>query len=178
MSETDRIEKQVLLRAPRERVWRAVSEAARFGAWFGVRFDGQFAPGAKLTGRIAPTQVDEQVAALQKPYEGYPFEFMVDRVEPMDVLSFRWHPYAIDTAKDYSSEPMTRVTFTLADDAGGTLLTITESGFDSIPLERRAQAFTANDGGWAHQCKLVEKYVASPMADAASGSAVAPGGVR
>jgi uncharacterized protein YndB with AHSA1/START domain len=160
MSQTDRIEKQVLLRAPRDRVWRAISEAERFGAWFGVRFDGAFAAGARLTGRITPTQVDAAVAAAQKPYEGLPFEFVIERVEPMQLFSFRWHPYAVEPGVDYTQEPMTLVTFVLQDAPEGTLLTITESGFDSIPLARRAQAFAANEGGWTHQCQLVEKYVA------------------
>ena len=40
------------------------------------------------------------------------------------------------------------------------MLTVTESGFDQIPIERRAKAFAANEGGWAAQMKLIEKYLA------------------
>ncbi|HVX05398.1 MAG TPA: SRPBCC domain-containing protein, partial [Rhodanobacteraceae bacterium] len=95
---TDRIEKQVLLKAPRERVWRALSEAEQFGTWFGVRFDGPFIEGERLTGKIMPTQVDAEVAAMQAPYEGTPFEWIVERIEPMQRIAFRWHPFGIDKA--------------------------------------------------------------------------------
>lgn len=155
----DRIEKRIVLRAPRERVWRAISEARQFGSWFGVELDGEFAAHTRLTGRIAPTKVDPGVAKLQQPYIGFPFEFHIERIEPMSLFSFRWHPSAVDRNADYSAEPMTLVEFRLEDVAQGTLLTITESGFDRIPLERRAKAFTSNEGGWTHQLKLIEKYL-------------------
>ncbi len=160
MASTDRIEKKTLLRAPPARVWRAISDAGEFGSWFGVRFDGPFVPGRRLTGRIVTTIADPEVAAMQKPYEGTPFEFMVDRIEPMRLFSFRWHPHAVDPAVDYSQEPFTTVVFELEEVAGGTMLTVTESGFDRIPLERRAKAFTSNEQGWAAQMKLIEKYLA------------------
>ncbi|MCG5077613.1 SRPBCC family protein [Paraburkholderia tagetis] len=158
-SDLDRIEKRIVLRAPRERVWRAISEAKQFGIWFGVAFDGKFAAGARITGCIAPTQVDPEVAKLQQPYVGFPFDFHIERIEPMSLFSFRWHPNAVDRNADYSREPMTLVEFRLQDADEGTLLTITESGFHSIPLERRAQAFTNNDGGWTHQSRLIEQYL-------------------
>lgn len=158
----DRIEKRIVLRAPRERVWRAISEAKQFGSWFGVEFAGEFAAGTRLTGRIAPTKVDAEVAKLQQPYVGFPFEFHIERIEPMSLFSFHWHPGAVDRNADYSSEPMTLVEFRLEEALQGTLLTITESGFDRIPLERRAKAFTSNDGGWTHQLKLIEKYLEQP----------------
>ena len=157
---TDRIEKSILLRAPRQRVWDAVADARQFGAWFGVEFDGPFVEGQVLTGRIRPTQVDAEVAKLQQPHSGRPFEWLVERIEPQQRLRFRWHPYAIEPGVDYAAEPMTEIVFELREEDGGTRLTITESGFDRIPLARRAKAFAANDGGWAHQLRLVEKYLA------------------
>lgn len=157
---TDRIEKRVLLRAPVERVWRAIADSAQFGSWFGVRFDGPFAAGARLTGRIVPTAADPEVAASQKPYEGTLFEFFVERIEPMRLFSFRWHPYAVDAAVDYSTEESTLVEFRLEEVSGGTMLTVIESGFDRIPMERRAKAFAMNEQGWAAQMTLIEKYLA------------------
>jgi uncharacterized protein YndB with AHSA1/START domain len=157
---TDRIEKKVLLHASPARVWQAISDAEAFGRWFGVRFDGPFVAGARLTGRIVPTTVDADVAELQKPHEGKAFEFIVDRIEPTRRFSFRWHPYAVEPGIDYSKEPTTLVVFALEEVPGGTLLTISESGFDQIPLARRATAFKANDGGWAAQARLIEKYLA------------------
>lgn len=155
----DRIEKRTLLRAPRERVWRAISEAKQFGSWFGVDLDGEFMAGARLIGRIAPTKVDPEVAKLQEPHVGLPFEIHVERIEPMRLFSFRWHPYAIDRDSDYSAEPTTLVEFRLEEVEQGTQLTITESGFSRIPLERRAKAFTSNEGGWTHQLRLIGKYL-------------------
>ena len=155
----DRIEKKVLLRATRERIWRAISDSSEFGKWFGVKFDGPFGPGAKVRGVIQPTTVDAEVAKAQKPYEGTPFEIAVERVEPERIFSFRWHPYAVEKGADYSAEPTTLVMFELADAAGGVMLTVSESGFDQIPLERRAKAFEMNEGGWAKQVKLIELYV-------------------
>jgi uncharacterized protein YndB with AHSA1/START domain len=157
---SDRIEKRVLLHASRERVWRAISDSKQFGSWFGVEFDGPFVAGASITGKIVPTTVDAEVAKTQEPYKGFRFEFAVDRVEPMRLFSFRWHPFAVDSGVDYSKEPSTLVAFQLEDSSGGTMLTVTESGFDQIPLERRAKAFAANEGGWTAQMKLIEKYLA------------------
>lgn len=157
---TDRIEKKVLLRAPRERVWRAISDSRQFGSWFGVEFDGPFIAGTGITGKIVPTTVDAEVAKRQKPYEGKAFTISVDRVEPTRLFSFRWHPFAVEPSVDYSKEPTTLVVFELEEAPGGTMLTVTESGFDRIPLERRAKAFASNEQGWAAQMKLIEKYLA------------------
>ena len=156
---TDRIEKKVLLRASRERVWRALSDSTEFGTWFGVKFDGPFAPGASIRGVITPTTVDAEVARAQKEYEGFPFEITVERMEPERLFSFRWHPFAVERDIDYSAEPTTLVVFGLEDVQNGVMLTVTESGFDRIPLSRRAKAFTANEGGWGMVVKLIEQYV-------------------
>jgi uncharacterized protein YndB with AHSA1/START domain len=160
MTAKDRIEKKILLHTPRERVWRAIASYRQFGSWFGVALDDPFVEGARITGRIVPTTVDDEVAKLQKPHEGTPFEFIVDRIEPPHRFSFRWHPFAIDPQVDYSDEPTTLVTFTLDEVPGGTLLTLTESGFERLPAERREEAMPANEGGWAKQMLLIEKYLA------------------
>jgi uncharacterized protein YndB with AHSA1/START domain len=157
---SDRIEKKVILKATRERVRRAISDSTCFGAWFGVEIDGLFVAGKEASGRIAPTKADPDVARLQEAYRGFPWRVVVERIEPMTLFSFHWHPYAVETAHDYSKEPMTLVTFELAEAEGGTLLTITESGFDQIPIERRTKAMEANDGGWEHQTKVIEKFLA------------------
>jgi len=124
-----------------------------------VKFDGPFVAGKPVSGAIAPTTVDPAVAKMQEPYAGIRFDITIDRIEPERLFSFRWHPFAIDQRVDYSKEPTTLIVFTLEDAKDGTLLTVTESGFDRIPLARRAQAFTANEQGWAMQMTLVEKYL-------------------
>lgn len=159
-TDTDRIWKRVVLAAPIERVWNAISDATRFGEWFGVQFEGPFVANQAIKGRIVPTKADPEVAKMQEPHAGAPFECIVDRIEPMRLVSFRWHPFAVDPKADYSQEPMTLVTFELEAVTGGTQLTITESGFDAIPPARRGKAFEMNDQGWTHQARLVEKYLA------------------
>jgi uncharacterized protein YndB with AHSA1/START domain len=148
---TDRIEKTVILRAPRSRVWRAIADAAQFGAWFGVKLDGPFAAGQTVRGTIT--------------YPGYQHVTMalhIERIEPEHHFSYRWHPYAVKPEIDYSNEPTTLVAFDLADTDDGIRLTIVESGFDAVPLARRAEAFRMNDGGWAEQITNIERYVSQP----------------
>ena len=144
----DRIEKSIVLRAPRARVWRALADSQAFGQWFGVKLNGPFAPGARLQGQVT-----------HKGYEHCPFEITIERMEPERLLSWRWHPYAIDPKIDYSAEPTTLVVFELKDVANGTLLTVVESGFDAIPLARRPDAYRMNEQGWAAQMGAIEKYV-------------------
>jgi uncharacterized protein YndB with AHSA1/START domain len=159
---TDRIQKQILLRAPRSRVWRALTDPREFGHWFGVRFEGRaaaFQPHTAIHGVIVTTSVDPEFAKLQKPFEGKPFDIVVDGIEPERLFSFRWHPFGVEEGVDYSAEPMTLVEFVLEDRGKETMLTITESGFDRIPLARRARAFQANEGGWTGVLGLIEKHL-------------------
>jgi uncharacterized protein YndB with AHSA1/START domain len=155
----DRIEKIVVLRAPRKRVWRALADSGEFGHWFGVEFDGPFTPGAFLHGRIVTTKVNAEVAKLQKPHEGLSFDITIDRMEPERLFSFRHHPFAIDRNVDYSTEPTTLVTLTLEEIPEGVKLTVTESGFERLPITRRDEAFKANEGGWGFMVKVLEEYV-------------------
>ena len=148
-SSTDRIQQQIQLDFPPSRVWRALTDAREFTRWFGCELDGQFTAGAPIRGHVMMKGVK------------MPMELLVDRIEPERLFSFRWHPYAIDPAMDYSKEPRTLVTFTLESADGGTLLTVTETGFDAIPAARRAMAFEMNNKGWASQVERIRKYLAS-----------------
>jgi uncharacterized protein YndB with AHSA1/START domain len=145
---TDRIEKVVVIRASRSRVWRAITTAEEFGTWFRMKLEGAFAEGATIRGRIT-----------HPGYEHVTVEMLVERIEPERYFSYRWHPYALDPEVDYSAEPTTLVEFILEETEGGTAVTIVESGFDRIPLARRSEAFRMNDGGWAGQIKNLERYV-------------------
>jgi uncharacterized protein YndB with AHSA1/START domain len=147
---TDRIEKHVTIRAPRSRVWRALTNAEEFGHWFGVRFQSSFTEGATVRGQLTHPN-----------YKDVMLEIMIERIEPERYFSYRWHPYAADPNVDYSKEPTTLVEFRLDEVAEGTALTIVESGFDRIPLPRRAEAFRMNEAGWTSQVRNIERYVAS-----------------
>jgi uncharacterized protein YndB with AHSA1/START domain len=157
---TDRIEKKILLHAPLKRVWQALSDSEEFATWFGIKLDGPFTPGARLRGTIVGTSADADVAKAQKQHADIPFEITIDRVEPERLFSFRWHPHAIERHTNYSQEPTTLVVFALEEAADGIMLTVTESGFDRIPLARRAKAFEGNDQGWGIVIKLIEKHLA------------------
>ncbi|MEZ4359170.1 MAG: SRPBCC family protein [Kofleriaceae bacterium] len=154
----DKIEKQTTLRAPIDRVWRAISDSAAFGAWFGMTLEGPFREGETVRGAIARTQVDDAIAKHQEPYVGLPCELRIERVVAPRLFSFRWHPGADPDAGP--DAPTTLVTFELEEVAGGTRLTITEAGFSALPLERRAKAFADNEGGWQAQLALIAKYLA------------------
>lgn len=151
-SESDRIERSVVINASRERVWRALSDPQEFGTWFGVNLTGQtFIPGRATRGPIT-----------YKGYEHLTWEVTIERIEPPNLLSFRWHPYAIDPKMDYSKEEPTLVTFTLKDAPGNaTMLTVVESGFDKVPPSRRLEAFRMNSSGWSAQMENVVRHVAS-----------------
>jgi uncharacterized protein YndB with AHSA1/START domain len=145
---TDTIQRTVVLRAPRSRVWRALTEAREFGTWFGVNVDGVFKPGARMRGNI-----------VHKGYEHVVWDITIDRMEPERLFSWRWHPAAIEPGVDYASEPTTLVVFELEEVPEGTRLTVTESGFDDVPLARRAQAYRMNSEGWEWQMRSIESYV-------------------
>lgn len=157
---TDRIEKKILLRAPRQRVWSAITDSNEFGYWFGVKFDGPFAANTRVHGVISPSQADPEMGKHQEPHTGKPFDIVVAEIVPPRLFSFRWHPYSVDPTADLASEPSTLIEFVLEDVPEGTLLTLTESGFDQIPLDRRAKAFAGNEQGWSMQMQAIEKYLA------------------
>ena len=148
MTSTDRIEKTIQLRAPVSRVWRALTDAAEFGGWFRVKLEGAFVVGATVRGQIT-----------YPGYEHLRMEVLVERMDRERLFAFRWHPAAVDPGVDYSGEPTTLVEFRLEEVAGGTRLTVVESGFDRIPAARRAEAFRMNEGGWAEQLLNIERHV-------------------
>lgn len=145
----DRIEKQIELNAPVSRVWRALTDYQQFGQWFRVNFESPFVPGQTTRGHIT-----------YPGYEHLAMEVVVTRMEPEHLFSFTWHPHAIDPKKDYSEETPTLVEFRLEKKGNGTLLFLTESGFEGIPEDRRLTALRSNDSGWTQQMKNIENYVA------------------
>ena len=149
---SDRIERSIVLKAPRSRVWKALTDAPEFGRWFRAVLDGQrFAPGQATRGPIA-----------YPGYEHVQFDVRVERMEPETYFSWRWHPYAVDPDTDYSTEPTTLVEFTLEDTLdGGTRLTVVESGFDAIPAHRRDEAYRMNSGGWEGQMENISAHLAA-----------------
>ncbi|HET8764947.1 MAG TPA: SRPBCC family protein [Rhodanobacter sp.] len=149
-ADSDRIERQIILAAARSKVWHALVDAEAFGDWFGVALKGQrFVVGETARGHIT-----------YPGYEHLMCEMQVVQIEPERRFAYRWHPYAVDPAMDYAREPTTLVEFTLEDHADGILLRVVESGFDRIPLARRAEAYRMNSGGWDQQMQNIHAYLA------------------
>jgi uncharacterized protein YndB with AHSA1/START domain len=148
VSAPNSIEKRIELHAPVSRVWRALTDHEEFGEWFKVKLDGPFVAGQPSRGRLT-----------WPGYEHIRWEVFVQSIEPERLFSFTWHPYAVDPNVDYSGETPTLVQFRLEPIPTGTLLTLTESGFDKVPAHRRDEAFRKDDGGWAQQLKNIEAHV-------------------
>jgi uncharacterized protein YndB with AHSA1/START domain len=153
---TGRIEKEILLHAPLQRVWRALSDSREFGSWFGMKVDGAFEPGRRLDAVIVCTTVDPEIAAMQKAHQGTPFHLTVGRMDFERLFSFRW-THRLESGEEFP----TLVEFTIEQRPEGVLLRVTESGFDAIPAENRSALFTQNEQGWAIQTRLIEKYLAA-----------------
>ena len=145
----EKIEKRIELKAPVSRAWRALTDYREFGEWFRVKLDGPFVSGQVSRGHIT-----------YPGYEHLKWEAVVQKIEPERLFSFTWHPYAVDPKTDYSKETPTLVEFKLEKTATGTLLLLSESGFDKIPKDRQFEAFRRNDGGWTEQMNNIEKHVA------------------
>jgi len=145
---TDRIEKTITLRAPRSRVWRALTDSAQFGQWFGAELNDPFLPGARVQGPVT-----------SRGYEHLTMDITIDRVEPERLFSWRWQPGGMENIDP--AEPMTLVVFELEEVPEGTRLTVRESGFDQIPAARRGRAYRENTEGWTGQLENIRKYLAS-----------------
>ena len=169
MSSFDKIEKRVILRAPVSRVWQAITNAREFGRWFGINLEGDFIAGKSITGTFGKLPSEADIQEYQKRLGLAPSKIRlpdkslvfctVERIEPQRYFSFRWIPYGIDAEVDPRTEPTTLVEFRVEEVADGTLLTMVESGFESVPASRRERAFRMNEGGWTAQAENVKKYV-------------------
>ena len=144
----NKIEKRIELKAPVSRVWRALTDNREFGQWFRVKLEGPFVAGQESRGNIT-----------YPGYEHIVWTAVIQKMEPERLFSFTWHPYAVDPNVNYSKETPTLVEFRLEKAGSGTLLVLTESGFDNVPTERRSEAFRRNEGGWTEQMKNIEAHV-------------------
>lgn len=144
---TDRITKEIMIKAPRTKVWKALTELNQFQQWFGAALDTPFTPGARSRGHVT-----------EKGWEHVQMDIQIERMEPEHTFTYRWLPFAIDPKRDYSKETRTLVEFTLDEVNGGTKVTVVESGFEGVAADRRAEAFKMHEGGWEGQLKNIQKY--------------------
>ena len=145
--ELSRIDRTIKIDAPVERVWRALTNAEDLSSWFQVRIEGTIAPGS-----------DVWMTSVHPDHAGQRFPVKIAEMAPPHRLVWQWHPGAVDPNVDYSREPRTTVTFALAPTDGGTLLTVSETGFNEISLARRAKAYQDNSQGWAEVLVWLQRY--------------------
>ncbi len=156
----EQIEKKILLHSSRQSIWRALSDSTEFGKWFGMKFDGTFAPGVILHGVTVPTTVNAEIAEIQRRYEGTPVEIRIELMLPERLFSFRWRPYSTESA-----EPATLIVFAMEEVEGGIMLTVTESGFEKMPAEHRAKAMAMNSQGWDMTMQLIGEHLTQANAN-------------
>ncbi len=145
---SDIVEKQIEIAAPVARVWQALTDSRQFGEWFLVKLEGPFVAGLPVGGQLT-----------FPGYEHVRMEVVVKAIEPESYFSYTWHPYAVDPNVDYSKETPTLVEFRLKETAGGTSVTVTESGFQKLPAARRDIALLRNEAGWQQQLGNLRAYV-------------------
>lgn len=144
---TDAIERKVFLRASRKNVWDDITDPKLFAEWFSMDIKGTFEPGNKITGTVNFKEHEKMIVDAK-----------IDEMVPQKVFSWYWHPFPADPNFDYSKEAMTHISFELKDSPGGTLLTVTESGFDKLSPSRRNETYNANSEGWDMVLKSIEKH--------------------
>lgn len=158
----DRIEKHVVVRAPREKIWKVLANAQEFGQWFGARFEGPFVVGGTLRGVIAPSVLETSQEVASHPYMGKPMVLHIERMDPPSRFSFRWHPLEAQPKAQGGDGPSTLVEFTLEDSQGGTKVTVVESGFSKLPVAERQRSYDSHDGGWGIQVQRIRAYAERP----------------
>ena len=148
VAELSRIDRTIELNAPRERVWRALTNADELSAWFQVKIEGAVAP-----------DIDVWMTSLHPGHAGQRFRVRFTEMTPPERFVWEWHPGEVDPERDYSREPRTTVTFTLEPSARGTRLSVSETGFDEIALARRAKVYKDNSQGWLEVLVWLQTYV-------------------
>jgi uncharacterized protein YndB with AHSA1/START domain len=131
------IERSITTSAPRERVWKAVSNPKNLSRWLNMAVDFD----KPVVGEV-----------ITFTFEGGSNKGAIAIVEPIDRFAFRWkaHP-------DY--EIRTLVSFILKEEPGGTRITITEEGFDALPAEARQARIDLNEKGWGMVLDQIKKDV-------------------
>jgi uncharacterized protein YndB with AHSA1/START domain len=147
LTELTRIDRAIDIAAPPGRVWRALTDAAELSAWFQVTLEGAVVAGGEVW-----------MTSVLPGHSGQRFRVTIAEMTPPLRLVWTWHPGEIDPAIDYSREPRTTVTFTLTPTAGGTRLTVEETGFDAIALARRARVYGDNSQGWSEVLVWLQRH--------------------
>ncbi|MGP1393879.1 MAG: SRPBCC family protein [Inquilinaceae bacterium] len=145
----DQIVRTIDLKAPVERVWKALTDHEEFGSWFRLSLHEPFELGEVTFGETR-----------YPGHEGLPFWAEVVVMDEPRFFSFVWPmDESIQPDAPDLDQKVTLVEFTLEPTASGSRLTVRESGFEKLPEERRLQAFRDNQGGWDVQTMNIKEFV-------------------
>ena len=147
IDELSRIDRTIEVKAPPDKVWRALTTAKDLSTWFHVVVEGNIAPGAEVW-----------MTSRYPGHEGTRFVVRIVEMTPPRRFAWQWHPGAVDPTVDYSREPWTTVTFTLEPSGSGTRLSVSETGFTDVALARRAKVYADNTQGWTEVIVWIQKY--------------------
>jgi uncharacterized protein YndB with AHSA1/START domain len=145
ITDLTRIDRSIDISAAPDRVFDALTSAAEVATWFRMKVEGEMVQGGDVWMTAGP-----EYGSLRFPVK------IVELSRPRRVV-WQWHPGAV--AVDYGREPMTTVTFTLEPTPTGTRVTVSETGFDAISLERRAKAHAENTQGWTEVIVWIKDHV-------------------
>lgn len=149
MSVQDRIERVLTLRAPRARVWKAITEPAGLSQWLGNRAEVDLRPGGELI--------------LEWPEHGI-YRCRIVTVEPPHRFAYRWYMTGMNSEEAVETGPSTLVEFSLKEVPEGTMLTLVESGFAAFPADIAAKSYHHSVEGWAIELGELAAYLETAFA--------------
>src|SRR5260370_3154104 len=140
----DRIEREVVVAAPRERVWEIITQAEHVGKWVGESAEVDLRPGGTIVLRWA------KYGTLYGT---------IEKIDEQHFFSYRWNPGIF--GEKPTNENSTLVEFSLTPQGRETRLRVVETGFSRLSRNEseRAEQFKDNTEGWAHELGELQQYV-------------------
>jgi len=140
----DTIVREITVKAPKERVYKAITDPKQIVTWFPDAIEGTLEVGERPIfnfGKHGKNQI------------------YVEAANPYDYFAYRWVPGSNNVTGDVLTVPNTLVEFRIETSEGMTKVTLTESGFASLPAEVAQKSFEQNSGGWEFMISRLEKIL-------------------
>jgi uncharacterized protein YndB with AHSA1/START domain len=138
----DKIQREITIKAPKERVYAAITDPSQIISWF-------------------PDSVEGNLIEGEKPFlhfgEHDKAQIYVVAVQPYNYFAYRWVPGGNQFDGDILNAPTTLVEFQITERKGVSTVTLTESGFEELPPEIAKASFEQNSGGWDFMLGRLEK---------------------
>jgi uncharacterized protein YndB with AHSA1/START domain len=139
----DKIERKIIIKAPKEQVYAAITNPELIIKWFPDAIEGNFAEGEQPIFNFG---------------EHGKSRIYVVAMRPHDYFAYRWVPGSSHFMGDVLSTETTLVEFSLAENDDATEVTMVESGFAKIPAKLAEAAFAQNSNGWNFMLGRLEKH--------------------